>query len=103
MLYRRVFVDRRRLVVVGIRRFDIHGRLELDVRLGRYRDLDGVPAPHRLLVRRPRLGFTVDMRLTDMKIKPIPLGIFRTRLPHGWRRINLDYQPVTDIEALRPQ
>jgi len=102
-LYRRVLVDRRRVVVVAIARFDTLGRTDLEVRLDRYRDVDGTPAPHQLVVRRPRLGFTVDMRLDDMKIKPIPDAIFKARRPHGWRLINLDIQPVTAIQALGAQ
>jgi len=102
-LYRRVLVDRRRVVVVAIERYDTLGRLELEVRLRRYRDIDGTPAPHQLVVRRPQLGFTVDMRLSDMKIKPLQEAVFKMNRPYGWRLINLDYQPVTDIRALGAQ
>jgi hypothetical protein len=100
VLYRRVRVDRRRVVVVAIERYDTLGRLELNVLLDRYGDVAGTPAPHRLIVRRPRLGFTVEMRLDGMKIKPISEVAFKMKRPHGWRLINLDVQPVTAIRAL---
>jgi len=103
VLYRRVLVDRRRIVVVGIERYNTLGRLELDVRLDRHEEIDGTPAPHRLIVRRPHLGFAVEMRLDEMEIKPIPEALFRASRPHAWRLVDLDVQPVTDIRALGAQ
>jgi len=100
MPYNRILVDRRRVVVAAIQRLDSIGRVITDVRLGNYAPADGTLFPHRLRVERPLAGAGVDLRLGNPKLdKVIPPEAFEPAERRGWRRINLDFQPLSVVKA----
>ncbi len=97
--YRRVLVDRRDLVVSRITRYDPVGRVTLDVELSRHTESELGSFPRELVVRRPREGVTVSLRLRDPKLnKDIPLQAFRPSTRPGYTVHNLDYEPIENIE-----
>ncbi|MFO7959219.1 MAG: hypothetical protein R6X33_19200 [Candidatus Brocadiia bacterium] len=100
MPYTRVLVDRRRLVISGIQRLDSVGRVIADIRLADYSPTDSALFPHRLQVERPLAGTGVNLRLGSPNLnKPIPPEAFEPTEHTGWRHINLDYQPLSAVEA----
>jgi len=101
--YRRVLVDRRRLVVTRIERFDSLGRRVLDVRLDRYGPVGDDLLPHRLTLERPRAGLKIDLRLDNLKFTEPSTAQARAffdpdaflpggRPPPGWTVEDLDKQ-----------
>lgn len=101
-IIRKVYIDRRDMHLTRIKMFDFFGRLQTDVRMNRYRNVDGVPFPFRLIVRRPLVGYRIELRLKDPDFnKDIPGQFFEPRKRPEWKHIDLDYEPITRIEAFR--
>jgi hypothetical protein len=104
VLRRQVWVDRRELVVTRIRRYDALRRTVTDVALDRYRDTDRGPFPRRLTVDRPLAGVSVELRLSDPDLsKELPPEVFLPPERPGWRKIDLDRQPLSAVEAFRAE
>ena len=103
VLRRQVFVDRRRLVLSGIRRYDALGRVETDLRMDRYRPAGDGLFPRRLWLDRPLNGVTIELHLGDPKPnKPLPEATFAPPpLLPGWRLIDLDVEDPSAIEFFR--
>ncbi len=100
--YRRVLVDRRKLVIAAIESYDVLGRRVTNVRLDKYATVQGRPFPRRLTVERPLSGVTVRLRLGDPILnKDLPLEAFLPPERPDWRVINLDRQPLSAVEAFR--
>ena len=100
-LRRQVYVDRRQLVLSGIRRYDALGRLQTEVRLGDYGRSGGTLFPRRLTVRRPQSGTTIVLRLDEPKLdKVLPEETFIMRPEVGWKVYDLDREDVSGIPLL---
>lgn len=99
--YCRVLVDRRKVAVSAIERYDALGRVVTAIRLDDHRRIGGVMIPRVLVIERPLAGVRVKLRLGDMKVNAdIPDGLFRTQTPPGWEVIDLDLRPISDVRAL---
>ena len=104
VLRSRVLVDRRKVVVTAIRRYDALGRTVTEVVLGGHKQTDGVPFPRRLTVERPLDGVKVELRLGDPRLnKELPAATFLPPQRPGWRVIDLDRQPLSAVEAFRTE
>jgi hypothetical protein len=110
VLYRRVLVDRRELVVTDIERFDSLGRLHTAIRMQNYVPVGDFLAPTRLVVERrqvsdqPPLQVTVRLALSDLEpLKEGATALMRPRVPPGWPVVNLDREPISNIRALNLQ
>ncbi len=102
--YLEVAVDRRQVAIVLIRRYDVLGRTVTEVLMDDYDEADGLLFPHRLVVRRPLHGTEAELRLGRPRLnKPIPEEAFQTPELPGWRRVDLDRQPLEAVEAFRPR
>ncbi len=98
--YAEVLVDRREHVVRAIRRYDAAGRVTTQVHLDGYRPVLGKPFPHRLMVL--RFGGRVQIQLTLGKPTlddPIPAAAFRPNPRPGWRVVDLDREPLSEVKA----
>jgi len=99
VLRRQVRVDRRRLVLAGIRRYDALGRLETEVRLDRYKPAGDRLFPRRFRLDRPLCGVTIELRLGDPEPnKPLPEATFAPPAASDWKLIDLDRQDASDVE-----
>jgi hypothetical protein len=110
VIYRRVLVDRRLLVVTDIERFDSLGRLHTAVRMRDYVPVGDTLAPSRLVVQRrqvsdvPPLSVTVNLSLSDLEpLKEGAQALMRPRVPPGWQVVDLDREPLSNIRALDVQ
>jgi hypothetical protein len=102
VLRRQVYVDRRRLVLSGIRRYDALGRLETGLRLDRYKAAGGdEPFPQRLWLDRPLSGVTIELRLDNPEPnKPLKKALFTPPDPSQWTVIDLDTAAPSVINKL---
>ena len=107
VLFRRVLVDRRRLVITRIERYDSLGRLHTLIELEDYAPVGESTAPRYLLIQRrqvsydPPLSVTVRLDLDD--VEPLKEGaeaLMRPRVPRGWNVVDLDREPLSNIRAL---
>lgn len=102
--YAQVLVDRRKLVVSAIRRYDALGRIVTEVRLDDYRQVGRKLFAHRFSVTRPLSGTEVALRLGGPKLnKPIPTEAFQPAERPGWDIIDLDRQPLSAVRAFRKE
>ncbi len=102
--YLEALVDRCRVALVLIRRYDALGQVVTEVKMGRYKEADGLDLPRRLVVERPLQGVGVELRLGRPSVnEPIPPEVFVPPEHPGWRRIDLDTQPLSDVEAFREE
>lgn len=102
VLRRQVRVDRRRLVLTGIRRYDALGRVETELRLDRYKPADGRLFPRRLRLDRPLYGVLIELRLDDPEPnKPLPEATFAPPDPSRYKLIDLDREDPSVIEFFR--
>ncbi len=100
--YLEAAVDRRQVAITLIRRYDVLGRTVTEVRMGDYEEADGLLFPHRLMVRRPLHGTEAELHLGRPRLnKPIPREAFQTPELPGWRRVDLDRQPLDAVEAFK--
>jgi len=99
-LYRTVLVDPGTADILRITDYDVLGQVVTDIRLSDYVALKGTRFPRRLQVDRPLDGVSVDLRLGDPELnKPIPLQFFKPHSLAGYRHIDLDMQPLSDVHA----
>jgi len=97
---RTVWVDRRRVVISRIVEYDRQGYEVLEVDLERYKRTGEVVFPRRITVRRPQAGYRVRLGLGRPKFnKTIPPSAFEPKPRPGWRPIDLDYEPLSNVEA----
>jgi hypothetical protein len=102
--YLEALVDRRRVALVRVRRYDALGRVVTEVQMGNYKKTDALDLPRRLVVLRPMQGVGVELRLGRPSVnEPIPPEAFVPAEHPGWRRIDLDVQPLSDVEAFREE
>jgi len=102
VLSRQVWVDRRKVVVTAIRRYDALGRAVTGIRLLNHKPADDALFPHRLIVERPLSGVKVDLRLGSPTInEDLPAAAFRPPERPGWRTIDLDHEPLSAVKAFR--
>ena len=103
-LRRQVFVDRRKVAISRIRRYDALGQAVTDIYLQDHEKADGGVFPHRLIVRRPLNGVEVELELDDPKLNvDLPPEMFVPPERPGWKVINLDYEPLSAVEAFRAE
>lgn len=106
-LLRRVDVDRRDLVITRITEYDPSGRRTLIVRLRQYmRPAEPAGWPGliagRLIVEPCDYGVKATVWLDRPKIKPgIPASFFAGHAPPGWRRVNLDVEPLDSVHFIQ--
>ena len=97
---RTVWVDRRRVVISRIVEYDRQGYEVLEVDLERYKHTGELEFPRRVTVWRPQAGYRVRLGLGRPKLnKVIPSSAFEPLPRPGWRHIDLDRQPLSDVEA----
>ncbi|MFO8006414.1 MAG: hypothetical protein R6V05_01620 [Candidatus Brocadiia bacterium] len=102
--YMEVAVDRRQVAITLIRRYDVLGRTVTEVHMGDYEEADGLLFPHRLAIHRPLHGTEAELRLGRPRLnKPIPAEAFQPPELPGWRRVDLDRQPLEEVEAFRAE
>jgi len=102
VLRRQVRVDRRRLVLAGIRRYDALGRVETELRLDRYKPAGDGLFPRRFRLDRPLCGVLIELRLGDPEPnKPRPEATFEPPAASDWQLIDLDRQDLSDVEFFR--
>ncbi len=100
--YRRVLVDRLNGVVRRIDRCDVRGDLLTRVELDRYAPVDDSFFPRRLVVERPAAGVGVELRLGAPELnKEIPIQAFIQPERPDLRHVDLDRQPLSEVEAFR--
>jgi hypothetical protein len=104
---RRIGVDRRDLVVVSMSEYDASGRRVTMFRLRGHappaepEDWGGRLA-RRVQIERPRHEVRATVRLGTPKVRDgVPASFFACRAPAGWRRINLDSEPIESVEFFR--
>lgn len=101
-LYRRVLVDRKKLVVTTIEQYDVLGRVVTRVQMADHAPADGTLFPRLLIVERPLSGVKVKLRLRDPKFnKALSLQVFQPAELPGWTQIDLDREPLSAVEAFR--
>jgi len=99
---RSVYVDRRSVAVSRIVSYDALGRTRTEVEMGKYQERDGTEFPHLLIVRRPRQGHRIEIRLGKPKLnRPINPAAFRIPRRPGWRHVDLNREPITNVKAFR--
>ena len=99
-LYRTVLVDPGTADILRITDYDVLGQVVTDIRLSDYEALQGTRFPRRLQVDRPLDGVAVDLGLGDPELnKPIPIQFFRPHRQAGYRHVDLDRQPLSDVHA----
>jgi hypothetical protein len=100
MLRRQVSVDRRQLVVTTVCRYDALGRMVTRLDLGDYEETGGTLFPHALTVDRPLDGVKVELELGDPKLNvDLPVQAFRPTERPGWKVIDLDREPLSDVKG----
>jgi hypothetical protein len=110
VIYRRIRVDRRELVVTDIERYDSLGRLHTAIRMHDYVPVGNSLAPRALVVQRKQVSYeppvSVTVRLDLDNLEPLKEGatvMMRPRVPPGWPVVDLDREPVSNIRALELQ
>ena len=104
-LAREIFVNRRDLTVRRVLYYGAQERVLAEVKLSDYQMVDGIPLPHHLYLHRPQAGVRTHVWLDEPQINAVPprqmRPFFTTPRKPGWRRINLNRQPLSDIKALQ--
>ncbi len=99
-LYRAILVDPGTADILRITDYDVLGRTISEITLSDYEELQGTRFPRRLQVDRPLDGVSVDLRLGDPDLKKvIPIQFFRPHRQAGYRHVDLDRQPLSDVHA----
>ena len=82
------------------RQLTVRGYEVLEVDLERYKHTGELEFPRRVTVWRPQAGYRVRLGLGRPKLnKVIPSSAFEPLPRPGWRHIDLDRQPLSDVEA----
>jgi hypothetical protein len=99
-LFRTVLVDPGTADILRIQDYDALGRVVTDITLSDYEAFGSARFPLRLSVDRPLDGVRMDLRLGDPKLnKPVPPQAFAPHALDGYRHIDLDRQPLSDVQA----
>jgi hypothetical protein len=102
VVYRRVLLDAWTGKVKAIERYDVRGRLLTRIELADYVTSGETAFPRRLIVERPLAGVTVTLELGNPKLnKDIPRAAFTPHRRPDFRHVDLDYRPLSDVEAFR--
>ena len=103
-LIRSVYVDRRTLHISRIEVHDLLRRVRTRVSMERYRDVKGVEFPFRMTILRPLVGYRIRLTLDEPTFnKNIPARAFEPKDRPGWEHINLDYEPLSKVDAFSPK
>jgi len=101
-LVRRIYVGRRKVVINRIVDYDSLGRIRTEIFLDKYRDIAGILVPFFLRVERPLSGGRLTLRLSRPKLNTeLSKALFEARRRAGWKYINLDHEPLSEVEAFR--
>jgi hypothetical protein len=99
-LFRTVLVEPPTADILRIVDYDVLGRVVTDIRLSDYEAIGSTRFPLHLSVERPLDGVQVELRLGRPELnKPIPLQFFRPHPLEGYRHVDLDRQPLSDVHA----
>jgi hypothetical protein len=102
-LFRTVLVDPGTADILRITDYNVLGEVVTDIRLSDYEDLDTTRFPYRLQVERPLDGVSVDLQLDEPKLNTLNkdklLQTFRLHSLDGYRHVDLDVQPLSDVHA----
>jgi hypothetical protein len=99
-LFRTVLVDPGTADILQVRDYDVLGRIVTDITLSDYAPFGSTRFPLRLSVDRPLDGVRMDLRLGETKLnKPIELKAFQPHKLDGYRHVDLDRQPLSDVHA----
>jgi outer membrane lipoprotein-sorting protein len=88
---RRIWFDRSDLQVTRIETYGSEGRLDSDVRYGDWRKQDsGESFPWRIVLQRPREGYTLELDVTRITLNPsVPPDRFTLQQPPGTERVEV--------------
>jgi len=99
---RRVYAGRREVAINRIVDYDSLGRIRTEIFLDKYTDIAGIPVPLLLCVERPLSGGRLTLRLSRPKLNTeLNKALFEAKRRAGWKYINLDYEPLSEVEAFR--
>lgn len=100
---RQIYVSRREIEIRRIVEYDPSGRKRTIVRMTDYYDVSDIPVPHTFSIERPANQWQVTLELSDPDVNTLPAErmrkLFEPKDRSGWRRVNLDIQPLSDVKA----
>ncbi len=65
-----------------------------------HEQVNSIVFPHHLAIARPLQGWWIRLKLGNPKFnKELKKEVFEYREKHGWRHIDLDREPSSNVEA----
>ena len=104
---RKVYVSRRDIEIRRIVEYDLSGREQTIIRMMDYYKINGIPVPYTFTVERPRSQWEMTLELSDPDVNELApermRKLFDPKDRTGWKHIDLDIQPLSDVKALQPE